>query len=339
MFGIALSVVACLRAGTQVHVAWVVEARGFSARDRADALAITPGGGRVGSLVGGALDAQLADLAGRGVGTGRLVDVHVGDVDALIAGLSCGGDARCLLIPAADLPAELWDLLVAREPVCLVTDLDGDTVVGTALFTADTIGEAGEEAARLLGRGASDAVITEDAAISVFCPIPQLVIVGSGAIADALGEAAALLGWHTQVATDIPVATGLIAGLSRLDKLVVTSHDAELGGRALAAGLDSDVGYIGALGSRKTQQSRADWLAYRGITDLSRIHGPAGLDIGADTPAEIAVSIVAEALAVNKGVSSPSRSASPPFQIPHGRRPQAMESGRGRHERGHQRDP
>ena len=104
------------------------------------------------------------------------------------------------------------------------------------------------------------------------------------------------------MATDIPVATGLIAGLSRLDKLVVTSHDAELGGRALAAGLDSDVGYVGALGSRQTQQSRADWLAYRGITDLGRIHGPAGLDIGADTPAEIAVSILAEALAVKKGV-------------------------------------
>ena len=131
---------------------------------------------------------------------------------------------------------------------------------------------------------------------------------------DALGEAAALLGWHTQVATDIPVATGLIAGLSRLDKLVVTSHDAELGGRALAAGLDSDVGYIGALGSRKTQQSRADWLAYRGITDLRRIHGPAGLDIGADTPAEIAVSILAEALALEKGLvleAEAGRSGSP----------------------------
>ena len=79
---------------------------------------------------------------------------------------------------------------------------------------------------------------------------------------------------------------------------MVASHDQELAGRALAAALDSDVGYIGALGGRRAQQARADWLAYRGYSDLSRIHGPAGLDIGADTPAEIALSILAEAVAL-----------------------------------------
>jgi xanthine dehydrogenase accessory factor len=65
------------------------------------------------------------------------------------------------------------------------------------------------------------------------------------------------------------------------------------------AALDSDVGYIGAMGARRMQENRAEWLAYRGITDLTRIHGPAGLDIGADTPAEIAVSILAEAISEN----------------------------------------
>jgi xanthine dehydrogenase accessory factor len=114
-----------------------------------------------------------------------------------------------------------------------------------------------------------------------------------------LRSAADLLGWHTQVTTQVSSATGVIAGLAGMDKVVVISHDDDLAGPALAAALAGEVGYIGALGSRRTQQSRANWLAYRGITDLDRIHGPAGLDIGANTPPEIAVSILAEALAVS----------------------------------------
>jgi xanthine dehydrogenase accessory factor len=306
MYGVALSVQACLRAGTRVDVAWVVESQGFSARDRTDALAITPGGGRVGTLLSGSVDGQLADLASRGSGRGRgrIVAVMVSDVDALVAGLSCGGQARCLLVPAGNLPSDLWELLLAREPVGLVTRLDGDEVVDTSLFTADTVAGAGEDVARLFDRGASDVEVAENRVVTVLWPVPKLVVVGAGAIAEALARAAALLGWQTQTINDVDTATGVTAGLAVLDKLVVISHDHEFAGRALAAALSSDVGYIGALGSRRTQQSRADWLAYRGITDLERIHGPAGLDIGANTPAEIAVSILAEAMAVKSGASA-----------------------------------
>jgi xanthine dehydrogenase accessory factor len=67
------------------------------------------------------------------------------------------------------------------------------------------------------------------------------------------------------------------------------------------AALDSDAGYIGALGARRMQENRADWLAYRGVTDLTRVHGPAGINIGAETAAEIAVSILAEAIAAGVG--------------------------------------
>jgi xanthine dehydrogenase accessory factor len=69
----------------------------------------------------------------------------------------------------------------------------------------------------------------------------------------------------------------------------------------LAAALEGGAGYIGALGSLRMQQNRADWLAYRGITDISRVHGPAGIDINARTPAEVAVSVVAEIVAVLNG--------------------------------------
>ncbi len=298
MYGIALSVAACLRAGTRVDVAWVVETDGLDHRNPADALAITPGGGRVGSLMSGALNDQLSDLASRGSVRGRLVDLHIGDVDALVAGLSRGCSARCLLVPATSLPAVLWELLTVREPLCLVTRVEGDEVVDTALFDSETITAAGEPLAQMFSRRVSDTVLAADRVVTVLWPVTQLVIIGAGAVAEALSRAAALLGWQTQTMTDVGTATGVIAGLAAPDKLVVASHDQELAGRALEAALSSDIGYIGALGSRRVQQARADWLAYRGITDVSRIHGPAGLDISADTPAEIALSILAEAVAV-----------------------------------------
>jgi xanthine dehydrogenase accessory factor len=300
VYEIALTVSACLRAGTKVDVAWAVETHGFSSWDHGEALALTPGGGRVGSVLSGSLNDQLADLALQGVER-RLVSLHVGDLDASRAGLSCGGDARCLLIPATDLPAELWEHLRRREPACLVTSIDGDQVTATSFFSSATIETAPEDVTQLFRRGVSQSQVNEDAVITVLWPVPQLLIVGSGAIAEALEAAAHLLGWHAQAVTDASSATGLIAGYAAMDNVVVLSHDDETAGPALEAALAGDVGYIGALGSRRTQQSRAQWLADHGVTDRERIYGPAGLDIGANTPAEIAISIVAEALATRSG--------------------------------------
>ena len=283
MYGIALSVAACLRAGTKVDVAWIVASDDFPDRDATDAIAITPGGGRVGSLLSGA----ITDVP---PGPARLVDVTVTDVDALIAGLTHGGVARCLVVPATDLPEELWPKLLAREPLGVVAHLDGGLVTNIELM------EVAEPTPN---------VVTADRAVTILFPVTKLVVIGTGPIADALSAAAALLGWQTQVTNDQSTATGLIATLAPLDKLVVAAHDLELAGTALAAGLDSEVGYIGALGGRKMQQTRADWLAYRGITEIDRIHGPAGLDIGADTPATVAISILAEALAVEAGKPVP----------------------------------
>jgi xanthine dehydrogenase accessory factor len=300
VYEIALTVAACLRAGTQVDVAWVVENHGFSSREPGEAIALTPGGGRVGTLLAGALNDQLAALSAEGL-AGRLVDCDVSDLDAGAVGLSCGGRARCLLVTATDLPGELWDALRDREPVCLVTELDGDRLARTMMYTGSSIGEAGEDAAQRFTRAASDVTLTAERVVTVLWPVPRLVVVGAGSIADALQAAAGLLGWHTQVVDDVDEAPALIEALTPMDNVVVLSHDDEIGGHALATALSGDVGYIGALGSRRTQRSRADWLAGHGITDLERVHGPAGLDIGANTPAEIAVSIAAEILAGRSG--------------------------------------
>ncbi len=296
MYGIALTVAACLRSGTRADVAWVVEADGLPVGDWSDAVVFTPGGGRIGSLAGGALDGQLADLAGRW-NAGRLVGIEVGQVDALIAGLDAGGSATCLLAPAATLPGDLWDLALERLPLCLVARLDADEVVETRLYTAGNIAEADDEVARLFTGGASGSTRIGDLVVSVFRAVPQLVVIGSGPIPEKLAEVASSLGWQTRIVTDADTAAGVIATLSMLDKVVVAGHDLELTGSALMAALEHQVGYIGALGSRRMRQDRADWLAYRGVTDLDRIHGPAGLDIGADTPGEIAVAVLAEAIA------------------------------------------
>lgn len=282
MYGVALSVAACLRAGTQVDVAWIADPGQFVGFDAGDAVAITPGGGRIGRLLGGVLDGQLADVAGRG--SGRLVTLTVSELDAMVAGMVATGEVRCLVVPASELPPALWDELVARRPVRLVTRLDGDRVVSTDLDVAAS-------------DPASVVTIADGVVTTSLRPVPDLVIVGTGPIPDALAVAAEPLGWHVRVTADAASATGSIAGLSAIDAVVVAAHDVELAGPALAAALASDVGYIGGLGGCRMQELRADWLAYRGVTELDRVHGPAGLDIGAESPAEIAISVLAEALA------------------------------------------
>ncbi len=237
----------------------------------------------MGSLLAGA----VTELP---TGRGRMVNVTVSDVDALVAGLPHGGTARTLVVPATDLPPELWELLLARKPIGLVTRLDGKDVVATELLTTDI---------------PAATVVSTDRVVTVLFPVTNVVIVGTGPMADAITAAASLLGWQTQTTNDVSTATGLIAGLAPLDKVVIAAHDIELAGPALVAALDSDAGYIGALGSQRMRLVRADWLAYRGVTDLARILSPAGFDIGADTPAKVAISILAEAIAVEAGRDLP----------------------------------
>jgi xanthine dehydrogenase accessory factor len=296
VYGITLAVAACLRSGTRADVAWLVDANGLPIADWSDAVVFTPGGGRIGSMAGGVLDGQLADSAGLW-SSGRLIEVEVNEVHALIAGLPSVGSARCLLVPADTLPGALWDLAENRQAFCLVCRLEGDEVVDVGLYGGDNIAEGGEAAQDLFASGASGSTVTDHQVISVFRPVPQLVVIGSTPVADALADLAGRIGWRARIVTEMADMTGVIATLSTLDKVVVTGHDLEVTGAALMAALESEAGYIGALGSRRMQENRADWLAYRGVTDLTRVHGPAGIDIGAMTPAEIAVSILAEAIA------------------------------------------
>jgi xanthine dehydrogenase accessory factor len=132
----------------------------------------------------------------------------------------------------------------------------------------------------------------------VLRPVPTLLAAGPGPVGDAVVRLAEVLGWRTQRAPDAASAIPLVVGLTTLDSLVVTGHDDEVAGRILEAALSGRAGYVGVVAPRARQEARLTWLTDRNVSGLDRIHGPAGLDIGARTPGEIAAAVLAEAIAV-----------------------------------------
>ena len=284
MYDIALSVAACARSGTRADVAWML-----SPVVTDEALAFTPGGGQVGSIMGGAFDGVLADVASRKLSSGRLIRHVVTTVESAVCGLPEGSTVDFLLVPADQFPAQLWPKLMDRETVVISAAIEDNEV--TSLTLAEGISERDAPAATS-GR---PAVFVDGSEITtVLTPITRLVIAGQGPIADALAAQGVLLEWKSTVESRPGMVAGLAAGLSELDGIVVMGHDVEITGTYLMSALESRAGYIGALGSESMQQTRADWLALREVTDLSRVRGPAGLDIGSRDPAEIAVAIAAQ---------------------------------------------
>lgn len=128
----------------------------------------------------------------------------------------------------------------------------------------------------------------------------SLLVVGDGPVAEALVPMAELLGWGTTVTATLEEAT---AALPSVQAVVVTSHDSDVDAPALKAAIATRPAYIGAMGSRGRQAQRREWLLANGVAeaDLTAVHGPAGLDIGANAPAEIALSILAELVATLRG--------------------------------------
>jgi xanthine dehydrogenase accessory factor len=188
----------------------------------------------------------------------------------------------------------------------------GDGVPDDALGQFDEIVRGGRN--RLLELDDGSKVFAE-----WYGPPPRLLIYGAVDTAEALSRAAKLLGWTAIVADArakfatperIPSADRLIVGglEEALDQvapdhqtaIVVLTHDDKFDEPALKRALESEAFYIGALGSRRNQERRRERLLEAGVAEeaLERISGPCGLDIGADSQAETALSILAEILAV-----------------------------------------
>ena len=296
MFDIALSVNACVRSKTRADIAWMV-----TPDTSVQAIALTPGGGRIGTMFDGAFDGALIDFVNRKLPTGRLLDVAINDFEATISGLQAGTLAKFLVVPAEHFDPDTWPALIDRVPIAVVTHLVEDEVTRVDVFDESTINTSDPETSELFAKGTSAVSVQSDRIITVLYPITRLVVAGQGPIADAIANLGSTLGWNVSVVNRNDLAIGLLASLSPLDVAIIMGHEVEMSSRNLGGALEGDAGYIGALGSAKMQQDRADWLAYQEVTDLSRVHGPAGIDIGASTPAEIAISVLAQAISVLKG--------------------------------------
>jgi xanthine dehydrogenase accessory factor len=224
--------------------------------------------------------------------------------------------------------ARLAELQETAGRGVLFTVVEGEGVGGKALVVegGETVGEGVPEEA--LGRfdevvrGGRNRLLEVNGA-KVFAewygPPPRLLVYGAVDTAEALARGAKLLGWTAIVADAratfltperIPSADRLIpkwpedaiaeVAPDHQTAIVVLTHDDKFDEPALIAALDTEAFYIGALGSRRNQERRRERLLEAGVSEekLDRIQGPCGLDIGADTQEETAISILGEILAV-----------------------------------------
>jgi xanthine dehydrogenase accessory factor len=300
-----------------VGVVRVLDRHGFGTVESGQIVAGTATGAVAGNLYRGTLDGAVLPLAAAAVSAPRTQEAHVPEATAIDAGLACSGGATLLghPLPAGQATA-LGEALERGVPAALVSATDGTgalVLTGPELEAAHgslgtpALDDAATAAARgLLRRGATAtervAAADSELLLDLWVPVPSVLVAGSGAIGDALLAQAQLLGWAARAETDLDAVHTAVASFTDADVLVLLDHDPAFD-VVLVDALRRGRGFIGALGSRRTQTARRERLIAAGLTDaeLARLRGPVGLDLGARTPAETAVSIVAQVVATRSG--------------------------------------
>jgi xanthine dehydrogenase accessory factor len=301
-------------AGEDIALATVVETWGSSPRPLGSKMVVTRSGKMAGSVSNGCIEGAVFEEAQKVLKSRepKIAAFGVADDVAFEVGLACGGHIEVFIEPLAPVHKRLIAMLETNEPATLRTNLvTGDTelVEGTP---------PGVELARRDG----------DWFTEPFRRPARLIIIGAIHIAIPLHRLAKLMGYRITVvdarakfatkerfpeADELIVAwpDEAIAGLSidRSSYIVILTHDPKFDLPALRAVLTKDAGYIGAIGSRKTNQNRFDALRAEGFTEgqLSRVHGPIGLDLGGRGAEETALGILAEITAVRFGGSGASK--------------------------------
>ncbi len=308
------------REGKGAALATVIETWGSAPRRVGSQLAISGQGEILGSVSGGCVEGAVIVDAIDSIHDAKVRELEFGvsDGDAFAVGLACGGTIRILVEPVGSVLSEalLSDLVTARAartPIAYVADLDNGTRSlkhnGFAQrFAMDCSGF--EEGTRCF--------------VAIHNPPLRLIIVGAVHIAQALVPMAQMAGYDplvidpresfaakarfpdVEISNDWPSDAVEKAALDARTALVLLTHDPKLDDPVLHHALGTDVAYIGALGSKRTHAKRLDRLRDAGFSDTqcARIHGPIGLDIGASSPSEIAISIIAQmTLNLRKGLS------------------------------------
>jgi xanthine dehydrogenase accessory factor len=301
--------------GERFALATVVATRRSAPRPVGSKLAVSEAGELAGSVSGGCVENEVYGVA-REVLEGappQLLSYGISDDQALSVGLPCGGEIDVFVQePDPALLERVLDVVAREERAVVLTDLQ----TGGQQLVRDAELERGHSRVLELDGRRTFA--------DVYGPPPRLLVFGAVDTAEALCRAAKAIGWRTIVADArakfttperIPSADELLVAWpdealaqvrpDHATAVAVLTHDDRFDIPALQGALAGEAFYVGALGSRRNQARRRERLLEAGVPEeaVDRISGPAGLDIGADSPAETALSILAEIMAVRAGRS------------------------------------
>ncbi len=320
--------IAWLDEGHGVALAIVISTWGSSPRPVGSHMAINDTGAFVGSVSGGCIEpfviSEAIDIIVEG--EPQNLEYGVSDETAQEVRLSCGGNIRVFVMPAPT--RKEIETILDESPVTQVIDLANGT---TLLLDDNKVSgrlQPGEEAlkqAQCLHKQGGDGTIVHDDKAELFVMTHsrqrKLIIVGAVHIAQVLAPMAMAIGFEISVIDSRPAfaRSERIPGVTMIQQdsekaiqgltidsrtaLALLAHDPILDDPVLHAALNSPAYYIGCLGSSRTHASRLDRLYAAGFEEAScqRLHAPVGLDIGGRSAGEIAVSILAEIVAVGNG--------------------------------------
>jgi xanthine dehydrogenase accessory factor len=296
------------REGRPVWLVTVVETWGSAPRPPGALLALRDDGLVVGSVSGGCVEDDLIERVRTGERVARPSEIRYGVTrdEAARFGLPCGGTLRLVQEPLIE---HGWiDDLLARTARHELVARRLDLATGAMALEPASRGEAFAFDGRTMR--------------AVFGPRWRLLMIGAGQLSRALAQMAQLLDFEvvccdpreefhltwdvpgTRFAKGMPDDVALEMQLDPHSAVVALTHDPKLDDMVLLEALKSPAFYVGALGSRANTAKRKERLAMFDLSadEIARLHGPVGLDIGSRTPGEIAVSILAEIVAVRNGV-------------------------------------